>query len=85
MQKSLNVAVAGAGLVGTLLAKKKKKIGHHVQVFDKNEDITINCDYNHFSKGLLYNPDLIQRYYEKTKEITKNMLKYLQISNIFII
>jgi len=39
MQKSLNVAVAGAGLVGTLLAIYLKKIGHHVQVFDKNEDI----------------------------------------------
>jgi len=39
MQKSLNIAVAGAGLVGTLLAIYLKKIGHHVQVFDKNKDI----------------------------------------------
>ncbi len=39
MQKSLNIAVAGAGLVGTLLAIYLKKIGHRVQVFDKNEDI----------------------------------------------
>ena len=40
---------------------------YHDAFFDKKEDITVNCDYNHFSKGLLYNPDLIQRYYEKCK------------------
>ena len=40
---------------------------YHDAFFDKNEDITVNCDYNRFSKGLLYNPDLIQRYYEKCK------------------
>ena len=39
MQKSLDIAIAGAGLVGTLLAIYLKKIGHRVQVFDKNEDI----------------------------------------------
>ena len=40
---------------------------YHDAFFDKNEDVTLNCDYNHFSKGLLYNSDLIQRYYEKCK------------------
>lgn len=40
---------------------------YHDSFFDKNEDVIVNCDYHHFSKGLLYNPDLIQRYYEKCK------------------
>lgn len=40
---------------------------YHDAFFDKKEDITVNCHYNHFSKGLLYNPDLIQRYYGKCK------------------
>ena len=40
---------------------------YHDAFFDKNEDVIVNCDYSHFSKGLLYNSDLIQRYYEKCK------------------
>lgn len=40
---------------------------YHDAFFDKNEDVTVSSDYNIFSKGLLYNPDLIQRYYEKCK------------------
>lgn len=40
---------------------------YHDSFFDKNEDVTVNCDYHHFSKGLLYEPGLIQRYYKKCK------------------
>lgn len=40
---------------------------YHDAFFDENEDVTVNCDYSHFSKGFLYNSDLIQRYYEKCK------------------
>lgn len=40
---------------------------YHDAFFDKNEEVTVNCDYSHFSKGFLYNSDLIQRYYEKCK------------------
>jgi kynurenine 3-monooxygenase len=39
MQISKNIAVVGAGLVGSLLAIYLKRKGHQVQVFDRNPDI----------------------------------------------
>ncbi len=39
MQERQNIAVIGAGLVGTLLSVYLKKAGHRVIVFDKSKDI----------------------------------------------
>ncbi|HEX8563542.1 MAG TPA: NAD(P)/FAD-dependent oxidoreductase [Flavobacterium sp.] len=39
MQKSLNIAVVGSGLVGSLLAVYLKKAGHTVHVYDRSPDI----------------------------------------------
>lgn len=42
-QKQKNIAIAGSGLVGSLLAIYLKKLGHKVTVFDRRPDIrTIN-------------------------------------------
>lgn len=43
MQQPLKIAVAGAGLVGSLLAIYLKRAGHSVHVFDRSPDIrTVN-------------------------------------------
>ena len=39
MQKSLNIAVVGSGLVGSLLAIYLRKEGHTVHVYDRSPDI----------------------------------------------
>jgi len=39
MQKSLNIAIVGSGLVGSLLAIYLKKAGHSVHVYDRSPDI----------------------------------------------
>lgn len=40
---------------------------YHDAFFNNNEDVGVRCDYNRYSNALLYNPDLIKRYYEKEK------------------
>lgn len=39
MQSSLNIAIVGSGLVGSLLAIYLKKAGHSVHVYDRSPDI----------------------------------------------